>query len=148
MQVILLQNVKGLGQKGELKDVSDGYFRNMLAPRKLANIASSGNVAQVKAQKAKAVEKLENIKESAESIKSKIDGNSIVITEKTNAAGHLYAAVNKAEVVKALKEQLKADIPEKALEIKGAIKEPGDYDVTVKLHPEVKAQINLHVATE
>ncbi|MBT4384281.1 50S ribosomal protein L9 [Candidatus Peregrinibacteria bacterium] len=148
MKVILTQNVKGLGQKGEVKEVNDGYFRNMLAPRKLASIASSGNVAQIAAQKAKATEKLEAMKESAESIKSKINGKSIAITGKATEAGHLYAAVSKSEIVTALKEQLKADIPEKALIMKSAIKEPGDFDIDVKLHSEVKAQFNLHVATE
>ncbi len=148
MKVILLNHVKGLGQKGEIKDVSDGYFRNMLAPRKLASIAHSGAVAQVQNQKAKATEKLEAMKESAESIKSKVDGKTVNLTEKVGESGSLYASVSTKEVAAAIKEQLKADIPAKKITMDDHIKSVGEYTITLKLHKEVSASLTLNVSAE
>lgn len=148
MKVILLTHVKGLGQKGEVKNVADGYFRNALAPRKLAVIATGKAIAHVKAQEEKATEKLEAMKESADSIKEKIGGKKIEIKEKTSDTGKLYAAVSKKEVAEAIKEQLKAEIPTKAIKMDGHIKEAGDFEIEIKLHKDVSAQITLHVTAE
>jgi len=148
MKIILHNHVKGLGQKGEVKEVSPGYFRNMLAPRRLASVANEGAISLVKHQTAKATEKLETMKESAESIKKKIDGNTINLSEKVSDTGKLYASVSQKEVADAIKAQLKVEIPAKAIEMADHIKEVGEYELKIILHKEVSAKLKLNVTAE
>ncbi len=145
MKALLLQNIKGLGMKGEVKDVSEGYFRNMLAPRKLAVQATSSAMKTKKEHEMKRVEKLEKLKESALYIKNQIEGKQVDLKEKTHDGGKLYAAVNAPEIQVALKNQLKVDIPSKSIQLKETIKECGDYKVAISLHKEVSTTIQIHV---
>ena len=147
MQIVLTQNLKGVGQKGEVKEVSPGYFRNFLAPRNLAVVATGKQVAHVQTQQAKATEKLENMKESAESIKKKIDGKTINLVEKASDKGKLFAAVSNKEVAEHLKSELKVDVPAKQVKM-DTIKEAGEYEAEVKLHKDVTAKITLNVTAE
>lgn len=93
MKAILLTHVKNIGQKGEVINVSDGYFQNFLLPKHLAIKATDSQIEHVKNQKEKAVEKLENMKESAMAIKERIDGKSIKIQGKVSESGKLYASL-------------------------------------------------------
>ncbi len=147
MKVLLLANVKGMGQKGDVVETNEGYFRNFLMPRKLATMATTSQVAHVKAQKEKAVEKLENMKESAMSVKTRIDGKTVELKEKASDSGKLYAAVSSKEVVDILKTELKVDVPVKNITM-DTIKEAGEYKITVELYKDVTAQITLNVTTE
>jgi large subunit ribosomal protein L9 len=147
MKALLLQNVKDLGQRGEVVNVSDGYFRNFLAPRKLAGVATKKQVSHINSQKAKAVEKLEGMKESAESVKAKIDGKTLELKEKISDAGHLYAAVSAKEVAALLKAELKVDVPAKQIKM-DTIKDLGEHKATINLHKEVTAEITLNVVAE
>lgn len=144
MKVVLLQHVKGLGQKGEIKEVSDGYFRNALAPRQLAKLATSGQVKHVRAQQAKSLEKLQNMKESALSLKSKLEGKTIQLTEKASESGKLYASVSNKEVAQAIKAQLKVELPVKKISLE-TIKETGDFPVQIQLYKDIRAQLTLHI---
>lgn len=144
MKVIFTTHVKGIAQKGDVKEVSDGYFKNFLSPKKLAVQATSGQVNLVNAQKAKAVEKLENMKESALSIKSKVEGKTITLNEKVSETGKLYAALHSKEVKNALKQQLGVDVPEKQI-VMDSVKNTGSFLVELHLHKEVKASLTLQV---
>lgn len=144
MKVILTSHIKGLGQKGDVKDVSDGYFQNFLAPRKLATQATLGKVNLAQAQKAKAVEKLENIKESALAVKERIDAKTIELKEKSSESGKLYAAIHGKELRIALKTQFGADIPEKQFKM-DPIKNTGSYTIEVDLFKNLKATIKVIV---
>lgn len=144
MKIILLAHIKGLGQKGEIKEVSDGYYQNFLAPRKLAAPAVASQVSHIHAQQSKAVERLENMKESAFAVKARLEGKELTLTEKASEAGKLYASVHTKEIAKALREQLQLDVPEKNIEL-DAIKATGDYPVTVKLFKDTSATFTLHV---
>ncbi len=144
MKVILLAHVKNIGQKGDIKEVSDGYYQNFLAPRKLAAPAVASQVGHIHAQQAKAVERLENIKESASAVKARLEGKELTLTEKASEAGKLYASVHGKEIAKALREQLQLDVPEKNIEVE-AIKTTGDFSVTVKLFKDTSATFTLHV---
>lgn len=147
MKVLLVQNAKNLGQKGEVKEVSEGYFRNFLAPKRIAVLATGSQVGHVQAQKAKATEKLENMKESAESIKAKIDGKTINLLEKASETGKLYAAVSSKEVAEHIKNELKADVPVKQIEM-NTIKETGEFKVKIDLFKGVSAELTLNVTSE
>lgn len=144
MKVILLSHIKGMGQKGDVKEVSEGYFRNFLRPRNLATVAVGKAVAHVQAQEAKATEKLENMKESAQSVKAKIDGKTIEVTEKASETGKLYAAVSAKEVAQLLKTELKVDVPAKQIKM-DTIKEAGQYKVELDLYKGITAEVNLNV---
>jgi large subunit ribosomal protein L9 len=144
MKVVLTAHIKGFGQKGDVKEVSDGYFQNFLAPRKLATIATSGTVNLVQAQKAKAVEKLENMKESANAIKERINGKTCNLPERCSEGGKLYAALREKEVRAAIKTQLNADVPEKQIKM-DAIKTTGSYPVEIDLYKDVKAKVQVIV---
>lgn len=148
MKVVLLNHVKGLGQKGEVKEVSEGYFRNMLAPKRLAALANAGTLAQIQNQHAKAIEKLESLKESAESVKKKLEGQSIELKEKVGDSGSLYAAVSIKEVLTAIRDQLKVEVPSKAIQMDEHIKSTGEYPLTIKLHKDVSAQLKLKVLAQ
>lgn len=148
MKVVLLQNVKGLGQKGEVKTVNPGYFQNFLKRQNLAREATNSAVRHVNSQKAKSIEKLENIKESAMAVKEKIDGKEITISEKVSDSGKLYASVSPKEVAEALKVQLKVSVPMKQLTVPDHIKEVGTYEVQAKLHKDVSANFTLNVTAK
>ena len=147
MKVVLTQHVKGLGQKGEVKEVSAGYFANFLSKQGLARQATNSAIRHIKNQKAKSAEKLENMKESALSIKSKLDKQKIELLVKVNPSGKLYAALSPADVVKAISEQLKLKIPASSLKMQ-SIKELGEHEVSAQLYSGVKASFFLSVRTE
>ncbi|MFT7184100.1 MAG: large subunit ribosomal protein L9 [Oceanicoccus sp.] len=148
MKVVLLRHVKGLGQKGEVKEVNSGYFHNFLRPQKIAQEATDSAVRHIQSQKKKSVEKLENIKESAEAVKEKIEGKSVTISEKVSDSGKLYASVNVKEVAEALKEQLKVSVPAKQLRVPDHIKEVGEYEVKAELHKDVFSNFTLNVTAK
>lgn len=147
MKVILTTHIKGLGQKGDVKEVSDGYFQNFLAPRKLATQATSGKVTLVQAQKAKATEKLENMKESALAVKKRIEGKTVELTEKSSDGGKLYAALHQKELRAAMKAQLNVDIPEKQIRME-PIKNTGAYSIQIDLFKELKASVHVTVTAK
>lgn len=148
MKVLLLNHVQGLGKKGEIKDVSEGHFRNMLAPRKLAVVATGNAVQHVQNQKAKATEKLEKMEESALSIKERLDGKILELKEKASESGKLYAAVSSKELAEEFKKQLKVEVPMKNIQMTDSIKEAGNFSVQVKLYKGITANITIHVTAE
>ena len=146
MKIILLEHVRSLGQKGEVKEVSDGYFQNFLSPRRLARPATATLVSHVHAQQAKAVEKLEMLKESAQAVFEKVNGKSVNVVEKASEGGKLYASVSAKEIAAAMKAQLKVEIPEKNIEIPTQIKSTGVFPVTLKLYKDLNAELLVNVA--
>lgn len=147
MKVVLQTHVKGLGQKGEVVDVSEGYFRNALLPKNLAVIASEKAVQHIQVQKAKAVEKLQAMEESAKSIFQKINGKSIQLKEKTHDGDKLYAAIHDREISTALQAQLKVEVPHKNIVIEENIKSVGQHKVKVKLSSSLLATIHVEVSS-
>lgn len=145
MKAILLAHVKGVGQKGEVVNVSDGYFQNFLAPRKLGIKATDSQIEHMKNQQDKAVEKLSNIKESALAIKSRIDGKTINIQEKASESGKLYAALREKDIRQAIFNELKVDVPEKQIKLKETIKVAGTSQIEIDLFKDIKATVQINV---
>ena len=148
MKVILQQDVKGQGKKGQLVDVSDGYARNFLLPRKLAVEASNDNIntmkLQEKAKKAKeAAEKAE-----AEAIAAQLTALSVKLTAKSGAGGRLFGSITSKEVADALKKQHNIDINKSKIVQDEPIKMFGTFQLKCKLGYEVTGTINLVVAEE
>ena len=144
MEIILLEDVKSLGKKGEKYKVSDGYGRNLIS-KKLCLEATAKNLNDLKLQKKHeekvAQEKLDDAKELAESLNDK----QIVLKIKAGEGGKLFGAVSSKEIAVAVKDQMQLDIDKKKIQLPEAIKTLGNHEVTIKLHPKVTAKIVVKV---
>lgn len=144
MKVVLLQDVKDIGKKDQVVNVSDGYARNFLLPRKLAKEATAAVMNDVKTKEsAKAHHKREEIK-AANELKAKLDGKEVTIKAKAGKEGKLFGAVTTKDVAAALKEQHKIDIDKKKIVMKD-IKTFSRVDAEVKIYPEIQAKITVIV---
>ncbi len=148
MKVILLQDVKNLGNEGEIKEVSDGYARNFLIPKGLVIEATKSSLKQNLEKK----EQIKNIKEkekaAAEVIKTKIDGQTIEVKAKVGSGDKLFGAVTAKEIVQNIERQLKVNIDRKKVDLKEPIKHIGEYPVIIKIYPSISAEIKVLVASE
>lgn len=148
MEVILLQDVKSLGKKGDCVTVNDGYARNFILKKKLGVEATSKNKNDLKLQKAHAArvaaEKLEDARQLAE----KIGRQSVTIKIKVGEGGKAFGSVTSKEIAQAAKEQLGLDIDKKKIQLKDAIKSISTQDVPIKIHPEVTASLKVKVEAE
>ena len=148
MKVIFNVDVRGQGKKGELKEVSDGFARNYLLPRKLATEATADNINALKLkEKAKAAQ-LAKEKAQAEEYAKKLGAVQVVIKAKAGAGGRLFGAVTSEAISKALKEQFDIDIEKNKIVQGDPIKTFGAYTVKAKLGYEVSGNINLLVVEE
>ena len=144
MKVVLLQDVKDIGKKDQVVNVSDGYARNFLLPRKLAKEATTAAMNDVKAKEsAKAHHKREEVK-AANELKAKLDGKEVTIKAKAGKEGKLFGAVTSKDVAAEIKKQLGVDIDKKKL-VMDDIKLFGSYDCAVKIYPEITAKITVKV---
>lgn len=147
MQVILKEDVKDLGRIGDIVVVKDGYARNFLIPRGLAVEANPKNIKALEHQKKMIAEAAKKIRLSAENLKSKISEKTIVIKAKAGEDNKLFGSVTAMDISEALKKE-GIDIDKKKIVIDEPIKRLGDYVVTVKIHPDVVAQLNVQVIAE
>ena len=148
MKVILQQDVRGQGKKGQLVEVSDGYARNFLLPKKLAVPATAENVNTMKQQEKarKAQEAAE--KAEAEALSKKLEGLMVKIPAKAGEGGRLFGAVTAKEVSEALAAQHGVNIPKARLVLDEPIKACGGYQVKAKLGYEVTGTVNVMVTEE
>lgn len=141
MKVVLLEDIKGKGKKGELIKVNDGYARNYLLPRKLAKEADAQAMNEIKnAEESKAFHKktqTEDAKKTAE----KINGKSIKLFAKAGQGGRLFGSVTSKEIAEELKRQYKVDIDKRKIVLDGDIKAFGTYECEIKLFGGITAKI-------
>lgn len=150
MKVIFLQDVKGKGKKGEVKDVPNGYAQNYLFKNNLAKEANQENVAAMRGKKqAQEKEEAENLKE-AQQLKDILENEKTVveITAKVGDDGRLFGSVPSKQIAQALNKQYQIKVDKRKIELKDPIRSIGFTDVPVKLHPEVTANIKVHVVEE
>lgn len=145
MEIILLQDVKALGKKGEKVSVSEGYARNFILPKKLGMEANAKNLNDLKLQKAHedklAAEALAKAKELAKELEDKM----VVVKIKSGKDGRVFGSVSSKEIAEALKAQYNIDIDKKKMVINDAIKALGNYEVVCKLHKDVTAKLVVKV---
>lgn len=147
MKVILLQDVKGTGKKGELVDVSDGYARNFLLPKKAAKKATAQAMSELKnAEESKAF-KIEEEKKSANASKAVIEGKSLNITAKAGQGGRLFGSVTAKEIATELKKQFNINVDKRKITLDADIKAFGTYNAEVKLYTGIVANLKV-VVTE
>ena len=145
MKVIFLEDVKGKGKKGELKDVSDGYARNFLLPKKLAKEATADNLNTFKLQeKAKAAQIAREKAEAQENAK-KLESMQVKVTAKAGANGRLFGAVTSKEISEALAKQYGMNIEKNKIVLSEPIKSYGAFDVKCKFGYEISGVIHVLV---
>ena len=145
MDVILLQDVKALGKKGEIVKVSDGYARNFILPKKLGLEANAKNLNDLKLQKA-AQAKLEKEQlEAAQALGAQISGSTVVLRIKTGENGRVFGSVSVKEIAEAMKEQLNLDVDKKKISLANPIRNEGTFSAAVKLHPQVTSELTVQV---
>lgn len=145
MKIILLKDVKDLGKKGDVVDTSDGYARNYLFPRKLAQEATSENLHVVTMKKdSERKLKLKEIEE-AQAIAEKMKNKEVTVKVKVGENGRLFGAVTGKDVAEIIKKNFGVDVDKKKVVVE-TIKMVGSYDVEVKIYPEISAKFKLSIA--
>ncbi|MFZ5906177.1 MAG: 50S ribosomal protein L9 [Nitrospirota bacterium] len=147
MKVILKDEVKNMGDMGQIVEVADGYARNYLIPRGLAVEADVKNVRALEHEKRIINEKAKKIRNHAQELSGKISAMSLVIQAKAGEEGKLFGSVTTMDIAEALKNQ-GMEIDKKKISLDEPIKRLGSYTVNIKLHPEVTTRINLQVVEE
>lgn len=145
MEIILTQDVKALGKKGEIVKVSDGYARNFILPKKLGMEATKQNLYDLNMQKAAEVKKQKEILEEAKEQAKKLEALTIKVTIKAGEGGKTFGSVSTKEIAVALKEQHGLELDKKKLVLNDPIKNAGTYTVPVKLHSQVTAEMKVSV---
>ena len=145
MKVILLQDVKGTGKKGEIKNVADGYARNMLLPKGYAVEATSSNMNKLEGAQASAQHKIDVDIQSAKEAAAKIKGRKINIAAKAGSNGKLFGSVTAANVADSLAEQLGVKVDKKKIVLSTDIKNFGSYTATVKLYNGISETLDVEV---
>ncbi len=144
MRVIFLQNIKGVAQIGDIKNVSDGYARNFLLPKNLAKPATAEAEKQAEILKKKRESENLTSKESAVELAKTLEGFVLEVTEDANEEGHLYGSVNAKIISEALAKK-KIKIKEDLINLPEPIKTVGEHEVELELHPEIKIKIKVVV---
>ena len=145
MKVILLEDVKALGKKGEIVNVSDGYARNCILPKKLGLEATSKNLNDLKLKKANEARLAQEQLEEAQALGKKIEVGKVELAIKVGEGGRAFGSVSSKEIAAAVKEQMGYDIDKKKIQLKDALKTLGTHTVSVKLHPKVTADLKVIV---
>lgn len=148
MKVIFLQDVKGQGKKGEIKEVSDGYARNFLLARKLAVEATNSNLNDIRGKKeADAFHKGQEL-EQAKALKEKLDGMRVKLAAKAGENGKLFGSITNKDVAEALKMQQHVVIDKKKFHMPDGIKQVGATKVEIRIYPEVVATLTVVVEAQ
>ena len=145
MKVILLQDVKALGKKGDIVNVYDGYARNAIIPKKLGVEATPKNLNDLKLQNKHADKVAQENYENALELKKTIENSKVVVKLRSGEGGKTFGSVSTKEISAAAKEQCGLDIEKKKMQLTESIKALGSYEVPVKLHPKVTAKLTVSV---
>ena len=148
MKVILKEDVKSLGKKGQIVEVSDGYARNFILKKGKGVEATSKNLNDLKLQKANEDKIAQENYEAAQELGKKIEAGQIQVSIKTGEGGKAFGSVSSKEIAEEAKSQLGLDIDKKKIQLKETIKTLGTHNVSVKLHPKVTVELKVGVTEE
>ena len=146
MKVILLEDVKSLGKKGEIVNVNDGYARNYVLPKKLGVAANNKNMNDLKLQKANDEKVAKQLLDEAKAFAQEMEKDEITVYIKAGEGGRTFGSVSSKEIAQAYKEQCGKEIDKKKIILPEAIKSFGVYEVGVKLHPSVTGKLKVKVS--
>ena len=148
MKVILLQDVRSLGKKGDIVEVNDGYARNFLLKTKKGVEANNKNMNDLKLHKANQDKIAQEQLEAARELGRKLEESKVTVSIKTGEGGRAFGPVSSKEIAAAAQEQLGLDIDKKKVQLKEQLKSLGTFHVPVKLHPKVTAELTVNVTEE
>lgn len=148
MKIILLNDVKGTGKKGEIKEVADGYARNFLISKGLALEATSKNLSDLAGKVASKQHKIDLEKQTAMDIFNVINEKTLKIPAKAGASGKLFGAVTSSNVAEQIKVQFKQNIDKKKISLKSDIKTFGTFEADVKLYAGINAKLTIEIVEE
>lgn len=145
MKVILLEDVKTLGKKGDIINANDGYARNYILPKKLGVEATPKNLNDLKLKKANEDKVAAQLLQNAKDFAKELEDQSVVVKMKAGEGGKAFGSVSTKEIATAYKEQYKKELDKKKIVLPEAIKNFGAYEVKVKLHPQVSGVLKVKV---
>ena len=145
MKVILLQDVKALGKKGDMVEVSDGYARNFILPKKVGVEANEVNKNDLKLQKANQEKVAKEQYDAAVALGKELEAPTVNVTVKAGEGGRVFGAVTAKEISQALSKQHGKDVDKKKIQLSDSIKNVGSFEVPVKLHTKVTATLSVKV---
>ncbi len=148
MKVILLQDVKKLGKKGEIVNTAEGYGRNYLLPRGLAKAATAANMHQAVVDQKVAAHRAAQRRDEAEMLASQVSKVTVTLKVKMGENGKMFGNVTSKDVAAALIKQTGLDIDRRKIELKLPVKGPGTYIAVAKLHPDIASEFNVRVDAE
>lgn len=145
MEVILLEDVKSLGKKGDVVKVNDGYARNFIFPKKLGVEKTEKAMHELKLQKAAEARHQQELLEEAQALAKQIEAGSLSLKIKSGEGGRTFGSVSTKEIAVAMKEQMQLEVDKKKLQLANPIRNFGTYHVPIRLHPKVTAEITVKV---
>ena len=145
MEIVLLEDVKALGKKGQIVTVNDGYARNFILPKKLGVEATSKNLNDLKLKKANDAKLAAEILEAAKELAAKLDESKVTLSIKAGEGGRAFGSVSNKEISKAITDQLGLEIDKKKIVLNDPIKSIGSFEVPIKLHKDVTARLAVKV---
>ena len=148
MKVILLQDVKALGKKGQVVKVNDGYARNFILPKKLGLEANSKNMNDLKLQKANEEKVAAEHLAAAKALAAELKDKEVVLSLKLGEGGKTFGSISSKEIAEAAKSQLGYELDKKKIHLKESIKTLGVHNVELKLHPQVVGELKVKVTEE
>lgn len=148
MEILLLEKVEKVGERGDIVKVKDGFARNYLIKRRLAVPATEGNIRHFKEIEKQKEQAKSRLLKKAKEIKEKIDNENFKIKLKIGKEGKAFGAITAPMIAETIKEKKGVGIDHRHIELQEPIRKKGKYEVTINLHPEVKASINLWVVEE
>ena len=148
MKVILLKDIKSLGKKDEIVNVSDGYARIYLLPRNIAVEATSGKVKEIHIKKEADKDKKEKEIEEARDLSERISKLEVIIKSKAGSSGKLFGSITNKDISDGIKKQHKIEIDRKKIVLNEPIKVLGNYEIEIKVYPEITSKIIVKVVEE
>lgn len=148
MKIILLQDVKSLGKQGEIVNVSDGYARNFILPKKLGVEANAGNLNDLKLQKENEEKRAKELLAAAKELAEDLETKEVVVKMKSGEGGKTFGSISSKEIAAEAKKQCDLELDKKKIQLPEAIKALGVYEVNVKLHPKVTGKLKVKVIEE
>ena len=145
MKIILLQDEKKLGKKGDVIEASEGYARNYILPKKIGVEATPQNLNDLKLQKANSAKIAQEQLDAAKALAAELENKQVTVKIKAGEGGKAFGSVSSKEIATAFKEQHGLEIDKKKIQLPESLKSFGSYEVAVKLHPQVTGKLNVKV---
>ena len=145
MKVVLLQDVKAQGKKDQIVEVSDGYARNFLFPKKLAVPADAKVINDIKSKQSSAKHREEVEKENARALAKKLSETTVKVTAEAGTDGRFYGAVTSKDIAEALKDQFAIEVDKRKILLDAPIKAFGTYKIEIKLYADISGKLNVKV---